>query len=169
MSFAIRDAMDADLPRILEITNDAIENTTAIWNWTPATLETRRVWLNERRAKQFPVLVAVDEAGEVLGFGSFGEFRPHQGYLHTVEHSVYVDARTRRRGIGGALIEALIERARTLGKHAMIGGIEAGNTESIALHARLGFVETGRLPQVGRKFERWLDLVFMQRLLESRE
>ena len=168
MTITIRDALDADLPRILDITNEAITNTTAVWSLTPATLETRRSWLAERRAKNFPVLVAVDnDSGTLLGFASFGDFRPWEGYLHTVEHSVYVDTSARRRGIGAALVEALIPRAQALGKHVMIGGIEAGNAISIDLHKKLGFVETGRLPQVGRKFERWLDLVFMQRQLDN--
>jgi len=165
MTITIRDADDSDLPRILEITNEAIANTTAVWSLAPATLETRRAWLAERRARGFPVLVAIDQGGALLGFASFGDFRPWEGYLHTVEHSVYVDTRARRRGIGAALVEALIPRAQALGKHVMIAGIEAGNTISIELHRKLGFAETGRLLQVGRKFDRWLDLVFMQRAL----
>lgn len=163
----IRDAIEADLPRILDITNEAIANTTAVWSLTPATLDTRRAWLAERRAKNFPVLVAIHDDGALLGFASFGDFRPWEGYLYTVEHSVYVDTSARRRGIGAALVAALIPRAQQLGKHVMIAGIEAGNTRSIELHAKLGFVETGRLLQVGRKFDRWLDLVFMQRQLDD--
>jgi len=165
MTITLRDAVDTDLPRILDITNEAIANTTAVWSLTPATLETRSTWLKERRARNFPVLVAIDDDGALLGFASFGDFRPWEGYLHSVEHSVYVDTSARRRGIGIALVEALIPRAQQLGKHVMIAGIEAGNTISIELHAKLGFVETGRLLQVGRKFDRWLDLVFMQRAL----
>ena len=165
VTITIRDATDADLPRILDITNEAIANTTAVWSLTPATLATRAAWLAERRAKNFPVLAAIDDDGALLGFASFGDFRPWEGYLHTVEHSVYVDTSARRRGIGIALIEALIPRAQALGKHVMIAGIEAGNQISIDLHAKLGFIETGRLLQVGRKFDRWLDLVFMQRVL----
>jgi phosphinothricin acetyltransferase len=160
----VRDATEADLPRILEITNEAIRNTTSVWTLSPATLEARRSWFNERRAAGFPVLVAEDQ-GAVLGFASFGSFRPWEGYLHTVEHSIYVDAAVRGRGIGKALLAELIARAQALGKHAMVGGIEAGNTVSVGLHARFGFVESGRLPQVGRKFDRWLDLLFMVRLL----
>jgi len=165
MTISIRDAIESDLPRILDITNDAIANTTAVWNMTPATVGTRRAWLADRRAQNYPVLVAIDADGAVLGFASFGDFRPFEGYLHTVEHSVYVDSSARRRGIGMALIQALFPRAEQLGKHVMIAGIEAGNQISIDLHARLGFIETGRLPQVGRKFDRWLDLVFMQKML----
>ena len=160
----IRDAIESDLPAILAITNEAIANTTAVWNNTPATLEARTAWMRERQARGFPVLVATD-GGKVLGFASFGDFRPFEGYLHTVEHSIYVAPEAQGRGVGKALLAALVERARALGKHVIVGGIEAGNTASIALHTRAGFVETGRLPEVGRKFGRWLDLVFMQLML----
>ncbi len=160
----IRDATDADLPRILDITNQAILETTALWTITPATLETRGAWMNERLSGGFPVLVA-EQDGAVAGFGSFGSFRPHDGYLHTVEHSLYVEPEWQGRGHGRALLEALIERGRTMGKHAMVGGIEAANTASIRLHERAGFLRAGVLPEVGRKFERWLDLLFMVRLL----
>jgi phosphinothricin acetyltransferase len=160
----IRDATEADLPQILAITNAAIVETTAVWNNTLATLETRGAWMRDRQARGFPVLVA-DDAGEVLGFASFGDFRPFEGYLHTVEHSIYVATSAHRRGVGSALLAALVERATAMGKHVIVGGIEAGNAASLALHARAGFVETGRLPVVGQKFGRWLDLVFMQKML----
>jgi phosphinothricin acetyltransferase len=160
----IRDATDADLPQILAITNAAIVETTAVWNNTLATLEARGAWMRDRQARGFPVLVA-DDDGVVLGFASFGDFRPFEGYLHTVEHSIYVATSAHRRGVGSALLAALVERATALGKHVIVGGIEAGNTASLALHARAGFVETGRLPEVGQKFGRWLDLVFMQKML----
>jgi phosphinothricin acetyltransferase len=162
----IRDAGPADLPRMTEILNELIAETTAIWSLAPTTLSARSAWLKERRARGFPVLVAVADE-RLLGFASFGDFRPWEGYAATVEHSVYVDASARRRGIGSALLSSLIERARGRKLHAMVGGIEAGNTASLALHEALGFREVGRLPEVGRKFGRWLDLVFVERLLVS--
>ena len=162
----IRDARRPDLERILAIVNEAIASTTSIWSVTPTTLAARAVWLDERQDRGFPVLVAVRD-DRVCGFASFGDFRPHEGYLHTVEHSIYIDAAVRRQGIGAALLDALIERASDLGMHAMIGGIEAGNIGSLDLHRKAGFVETGRLPEVGRKFDRWLDLVFMQKMLSA--
>jgi phosphinothricin acetyltransferase len=161
---AIRDATEADLPTILAITNQAIAETTAVWNNTPATLEARGAWMRDRQGRGFPVLVAADGA-EVLGFASFGDFRPFEGYAKTVEHSIYVATTAQRRGVGAALLSALVERAEAMGKHVIVGGIEAGNVASIALHARAGFVEVGRLPEVGEKFGRWLDLVFMQKRL----
>jgi phosphinothricin acetyltransferase len=160
----VRDATEADLPTILAITNDAIANSVALWTLTPLTLEARRNWFRDRLARDFPVLVAGD-AGEVLGFASYGEFRPYEGFKHSVEHSVYVDPAAQGRGVGRALLSALVGHATTHGKHVMIGGIEANNAASIGLHAAFGFTEVGRMPQVGRKFERWLDLVFMQKIL----
>jgi phosphinothricin acetyltransferase len=163
----IRDATSADLPAILAIHNDAVRSTTAIWNDALVDLEDRRRWLTSRQAQGYPVLVAGDDA-EVLGYASFGDFRAWPGYRHTAEHSIYVQRERRRRGVGALLLAALIERARSLDKHVMIAGIEAGNTASLQLHARWDFREVGRLAQVGTKFGRWLDLVFMQRTLDDR-
>jgi phosphinothricin acetyltransferase len=160
----IRDAVESDFPEILAITNDAILNTTAVWTLTPATLEQRLAWWRDRAAAGFPVLVAA-EGETVLGFASYGAFRPFEGYLHTVEHSIYVAAAARGRGTGRALLSALIDHAAAAKKHVMVAGIEAGNEVSLKLHAALGFVETGRMREVGRKFDRWLDLAFMQRML----
>jgi L-amino acid N-acyltransferase len=162
----IRDATEADLPRIVAVTNHAIEHTTANWNYAPITLDQRREFLLARQARGFPVLVAEDETG-VTGFASYGDFRPFDGYARTVELAIYVDPHAQGRGVGKALLAALIDRARNAGMHVIIGGIEAGNVASIALHHGFGFVETGRMPQVGRKFDRWLDLVFMQKNLEE--
>ncbi len=156
--------MPADLPAILGIVNDAILNTTAMWTLTPTTLEQRRAWLEERQGAGLPVIVAV-EGDAVLGFASFGPFRPWEGYAATAEHSVYVDTDARGRGTGRHLMEALIRRAEQAGMHVMVGGIEAENAASIALHERLGFERVGLMPEVGRKFGRWLDLLLMQRVL----
>jgi L-amino acid N-acyltransferase len=162
----IRDAREADASGILRIYNDAVANTTAIWNDQLSSLEARLAWLRERQQSGYPVLVAA-EAAEILGYASFGPFRPWDGYRHTVEHSVYVDGASRKRGIGAALVNALIARARAMRMHVMVAGIEATNTPSLELHARLGFTKAGHLRSVGRKFDRWLDLVFMQLMLED--
>ncbi|MDH4570084.1 N-acetyltransferase [Pseudomonas sp. BN414] len=166
MSYVIRDAAEADLPGILAIYNDAVENTTAIWNETLVDLANRRAWLADRAAAGFPVLVAVNDAGDVLGYASYGTWRTIEGFRHTVEHSVYVRGDQRGQGLGPALMQALVERARQAGLHVMVAAIESENTASIRLHERLGFVTTGQMPQVGRKFGRWLDLTFMQLILE---
>jgi L-amino acid N-acyltransferase YncA len=160
----IRDAAEADMPVILEIINDAIVNTAAVWTLAPTTLQARTFWWRERTEAGFPVLVAEID-GSVLGFASYGPFRPWEGYVKTVEHSVYVHRDARGRGCGRALLSAVVDHAMAAGKHIIIGGIEAGNIASMQLHASLGFIETGRLREVGRKFDRWLDLVFMQRTL----
>jgi len=157
----IRPAMEADLTAILAIYNDAVMKTTAIWNEAPSDLASRRAWFAERRGAGFPVLVAESE-GTVLGYGSFGEFRPFEGYRHTVEHSVYVLDEAQGKGLGRMLLAALIEEARGMGKRVMVGAIDASNYGSLALHEHMGFEETGRMPGVGEKFGRRLDLVLVQ-------
>jgi phosphinothricin acetyltransferase len=160
----IRAATEADLPDILTIYNDAVAHSTAIWNETLVDLDDRRGWFKERQRRDFPVLVA-EENGRVVGYASFGDFRPFEGYRITCEHSVYVAEDARRRGVGTALVAALIEEARRQGKETMVGAIDAANADSIGLHEKLGFVEVGRLPGVGTKFGRRLDLVLMQKVL----
>lgn len=162
--FAILDATQDDLPGILDIYNDAVATTTAIWNDTLVDLENRRAWLALRHTQGYPVLVA-HRGGGVAGYASFGDFRPFDGYRHTVEHSIYVHRDHQGAGIGRLLLGALIERARAAGKHSMVAAIEAGNAASIALHEKLGFRRCGLLPEVGQKFGRWLDLAFLDRRL----
>lgn len=164
MTVIVRPATEADLPPILAIYNDAVVKTTAIWNDTIADLANRKTWFEARLKQNYPVLVAVED-GVIVGYGSFGDFRAFDGYRFSVEHSVYVAEGTRRRGIASALLEALTLKARELGKHVMIGGIAGDNLASLKLHAKLGFSESGRMPEVGFKFGRWLDLVFMQKTL----
>ena len=165
----IRDATADDLPAIRDIYNDAVANTTAIWNETIVDLDNRAKWFADRQKSGYPVLVAISEDGTVAGYASFGDWRAFDGYRHTVEHSVYVDKNQRGGGIGKSLMLALIERAKTLGKHVMVAGIEAGNTGSIRLHEKLGFEITGQMKEVGTKFGRWLDLTFMQIILPGSE
>lgn len=159
----IRPAAESDLPAILAIYNDAVLNTTAIWNETPVDLENRRAWFEERTGRGFPILVA--DQGGAIGYGSFGDFRPFEGYRVTVEHSVYVAKDKRGQGAGAALLEALIAEAKKLQKKNMIGAIDAANAPSIALHAKFGFKEAGRMPGVGVKFGKPVDLLFMQKVL----
>jgi len=160
---SIRPATEADLPAILAIYNDAVENTTAIWNEKPADLANRKAWFADRTGKGFPVLVA--ERDGVIGYGSFGDFRPFDGYRVTVEHSVYVSKDARGQGAGETLLASLIAEAKRMQKHNMIGGIDASNAPSIALHMKFGFEEVGRMPGVGEKFGKPLDLVLMQKVL----
>jgi L-amino acid N-acyltransferase len=157
----LRDATEADLPAIRDIYNHAVEHTTAIWNEVLIDLDNRRAWLELRRARGFPVLVA-ELDGRIAGYASYGDWRAFDGYRHTVEHSVYVEKDHHGRGIGSALMTALIERARAGNIHVMIAAIEAGNQGSIALHEKLGFRLVGTHLEVGKKFGRWLDLTMME-------
>lgn len=157
----VRDAALGDLPGILEIHNEAIARSTAIWDETLADLDERRRWLDERHARGFPVLVA-DIDGRVAGYASYGVWRAKSGYRHTVENSVYVHADFHRRGVATALMTALIERARDAGVHVIVASIESTNATSIALHERFGFRLVAQMPEVGRKFGRWMDMSFMQ-------
>lgn len=163
----IREATEADLPVILEIYNHAVVHSTAIWNDIVVDLDNRKAWLSARRAKGFPVLVAEADDGSVAGYASYGNWRDFDGYKFTVEHSVYVHESRRGGGVGKLLMGALLEHARAAGIHAMIAAIEGGNTVSIGLHERLGFVRIGHYPEVGTKFGRWLDLVTMEYLFRD--
>jgi phosphinothricin acetyltransferase len=164
----IRDASATDLPAILAIYNEIIASSTAIYTEHALSLDDRRTWLEGRQNRGFPVLAGFD-GEELLGFASFGDWRPWpDGYRYTVEHSVYVRADVRGAGIGMALMTALTSRASAMGKHVMIGAIDADNAASLRFHAKLGFEEVAYFRQVARKFDRWLDLVFMQRFLGKR-
>ncbi|HEY3849426.1 MAG TPA: GNAT family N-acetyltransferase [Steroidobacteraceae bacterium] len=162
--FAIAASSRAQLPEILAIYNEVIRNTTAVYSDKEVTLEDRERWFDAKGAQGFPVLVATDSSG-VVGFGTFGEFRAWPCYRASVEHSVHVRADCRRRGVGRALVEALIDAAAAMQKHVMIAGIDAENVNSISLHESLGFEVVGHFREVGLKFGRWLDLKFMQRFI----
>ncbi len=163
----IKDAASEDLEAIRAILNWAVEETTAVFYNEPRTAAQMRDWFEERRARGFPVLVARGESGAILGYASYGPFRPHDGYAKTVEHSIYVAPGAQGAGLGRALLDALVARAREAGLHVMVGGLAAENEASLALHARAGFIETGRMPEVGAKFGRWLTLVFVQKILDA--
>ena len=158
----IRDALPADAGSIMSIYNDAVINTTAIWNDITVDAPNRVNWMAERQKLGYPVLVAVDAQNNVLGYASFGDWRAFDGYKYTIEHSVYVHKDARGSGIGKQLMQVLILRAKSLGKHVMVAAIEAGNEASIELHKKIGFIEVGMMPEVGVKFGRWLDLAFLQ-------
>lgn len=162
----IRSATKTDLPEILEIYNQVLRDSTAIYDDQPSTLAEREEWFDGRVKDGFPVLVA-EEGGAVLGFASYGAWRGRWGYRYTVEHSVHVNAAHRGSGVGRALMTDLIEKARVSGMHVMVGGIDAENRNSIRFHERFGFVQVGCAKEVARKFDRWLDLVTMQLTLDD--
>ncbi|MGC4090646.1 MAG: GNAT family N-acetyltransferase [Polyangiaceae bacterium] len=152
---------------ILEILNDAIVNSTALYDYAPRPAESMRTWFELKRTKGFPVLGAVDDAGRLLGFASYGTFRAFPAYKYTVESSVYVERNCRGGGVGVSLMRRLIERAEQQNVHVLVGGIDMDNRASIRLHEKLGFVHSGIIRQAGFKFGRWLDLGFYQLTLAT--
>jgi phosphinothricin acetyltransferase len=158
------DASRHDLPQILAIYNEVIRNSTAVYSEEEFTPARGEAWFDTKMAQRFPLIVARDPSG-IVGFATFGEFRAWPCYRHSVEHSVHVRADRRGQGIGRALVVELLARAAVLRKHVMIAGIDADNAVSIGLHQSLGFTSVGHFREVGFKFGRWLDLVFMQCIL----
>jgi phosphinothricin acetyltransferase len=160
-TFSIREARSGDAHAMLEIHNEVVLTTTAVWNETPRSATEQLEWLNAKRLQSFPVLVA-EETGTVIGYCSYGPFRAWYGYRFTVENSIYVHREFRRRGIARELLNALVAQARKQKLHVMIAGIEAENHASLHLHESVGFKKAAHLHEVGYKFDRWLDLVLMQ-------
>lgn len=152
---------------ILAILNEAIVNSTALYDYQPRTLESMDAWFKTKRAGGFPVLGIEDMDGELLGFGTYGAFRPFPAFKYTAEHSVYVHKAHRGRGLGLALMNALLNKAKDADLHSMIAVIDSSNLPSIAMHQKLGFQLAGTLPQVGFKFARWLDVVLYQMVFET--
>lgn len=163
MAFIIRNASEADLPEILLIYNTEILQGFATWNEQAYSLEKFQKKLADIQARSFPFLVAADSASNrVAGYADYTDFRSFTGYRHTVEHSVFIDRSYARQGVGKLLLQHLINHAQRNQVDVMIAGIDHDNTASIALHQKLGFIQTGYMPQVGKKFDQWRDLVLMQ-------
>ena len=160
----IRNAEHRDLPIILEIMNEAILNTTAIYDYKSRSMEFVEAWFSKKQADNLPIIVYELE-GVSVGYGTYGVFRAWEAYKFSLEHSIYVHVDHQGKGIGKTLLTALIEAAKKGGYHTMIGGIDAANQKSCEFHAQFGFVEAGRIKDAGYKFDRWLDLVFMQLML----
>jgi L-amino acid N-acyltransferase YncA len=152
---------------ILDIFNEAIANSTALYDYRPRAPETMVGWFEAKNKGRYPVIGIEDAAGTLVGFGSYGAFRAWPAYKYTVEHSIYIDTRFRGRGHGRTLLEALVAAATRQDYHVMVGGIDASNTASIKLHESLGFTHSGTVKQAGFKFGRWLDLAFYQRILAT--
>ncbi|MEM9116484.1 MAG: N-acetyltransferase family protein [Cyanobacteria bacterium P01_F01_bin.56] len=162
----IRSATAADLPSILDIYNDAILNTTAVYDYTPHTLAMREAWFAAKQQAGFPVIVA-EAQGYVVGFGALGAFRNWQAYRYTAENSLYVAPQYRGQGWGKQLLTQLLQTATDMQLHAIVAGIDADNISSLRLHEKFGFQEVAHFSQIGYKFDRWLDLKFMQLILQS--
>jgi L-amino acid N-acyltransferase YncA len=162
----IRQAQESDLPDILSIYNDIILTTTAVYDYAPHTLDMRREWLRNKKRDGYPVYAAFSE-GELVGFSSFGPFRAWPAYQFSVENSVYVAPGRRGEGIGGKLLAPLLSTARSMRLHVMIASIDASNEASLRLHRAFGFQEVAHFREVGFKFGRWLDLKFLELILEG--
>ena len=157
----VRDAVKADFDQITAIYNEVLTNSTAIYNDRPATREERIAWWKARREQGYPVLVAT-VGGRIAGFAACGDFRPWPGYRFTVEGTVHIQSQSRGQGIGTALLKELVARAEALGKHTMIAGVDSENQASLRFLERFGFQRTACLREVGFKFGRFLNLVFLQ-------
>ena len=152
---------------ILAIFNDAIVHSTALYDYQPRTREIMKGWFETKAKGKFPVIGIENEAGELMGFGSYGTFRAFPAYKYTVEHSVYVDARFRGQGIGKRLLQEVVSAAQKQDYHLLVGCIDASNAVSIRLHETMGFAPCGTIRQAGYKFGRWLDIVFYQLILAT--
>ncbi|HHC8900182.1 TPA: N-acetyltransferase family protein [Staphylococcus aureus] len=157
----IRCAKKEDLNAILAIYNDAIINTTAVYTYKPQTIDERIAWFETKQRNHEPIFV-FEENGSVLGFATFGSFRPWPAYQYTIEHSIYVDASARGKGIASQLLQRLIVEAKAKGYHTLVAGIDASNEASIKLHQKFAFKHAGTLTNVGFKFNQWLDLAFYE-------
>jgi phosphinothricin acetyltransferase len=160
----VRPAETGDLAAINAIYNHYVRSSTCTYQEEPETIDARRAWFDQHPSDRFPVLVACAgiPAGEIVGWGALSPYRERSAYRFSVENSVYVRPDWQRRGVGSALLRDLVDRARRIGFRTILAGIDAEQTASIALHAKLGFVQTAHLRQVGFKFGRWLDVYFMQ-------
>jgi L-amino acid N-acyltransferase YncA len=152
---------------ILDILNDAIVSSTALYDYEPRQLGSMTDWFEAKRVGRFPVWGALDDQGKLLGFASYGTFRAWPAYKYSVEHSVYVAREERGQGVGKALMQRLIQSAVEQELHVLIGGIDAANAESVAFHQKLGFSHAGTVKEAGFKFGRWLDLAFYQLILAT--
>lgn len=154
---------------VLDIFNHAILHSNALYEYKPKTLAEIKFWFEHKSKSKFPVIGLIDANDTLLGFGSYGYFRPHAAFLYTIEHSIYIQQNHQGKGYGKLLLQALIDSARHSQFHTMIAGIDSTNTASIALHQKFGFQYSGTIQQAGYKFDRWLDLVFYQLLLSTTE
>lgn len=163
--FILRTVTPADYSQILPIYNDVVATSTAIYSEEPASVDYIESYAQGRLESGFPFIVSVESDGRIAGYGTFGLFRARPGYRFTVEHSVHIRSDLRGAGVGSQLMKALIAQAKADKYHIMIGAVDGENEGSLRFHDRLGFTRSARLEQVGRKFDRWLDVVFVTLVL----
>jgi len=169
MNHQIKPCNEKHLPEILNILNDAIINSTALYDYKPRTMENMKTWYDAKIKGNYPVIGLFDTSDHLLGFGSYGSFRGWPAYKYTIEHSIYLRADRRGEGLGKVLLKEIIESAAKQDYHVLVGGIDATNAVSIRLHESLGFVYSGTIKHAGFKFGRWLDLAFYQLILKTPE
>ena len=153
--------------QILEIFNEAILNSTALYDYKPRTMENMKSWFETKSKNNFPVIGITNEAGELLAFGSYGTFRAWPAYKYTVEHSLYVQKDHRGKGLGKIILSEILKNAQRQNYHCLIAGIDSTNQTSIALHQSVGFEFSGTIKHAGYKFSKWLDLAFYQLILPT--
>ncbi|NEW85146.1 MAG: N-acetyltransferase [Mariniphaga sp.] len=167
MEYRIKQCNEIQLPEILEIFNEAILHSTALYDYKPRTMENMQTWYAAKQQGNYPVIGVFDFDDALLGFASFGLFRNWPAYKYSVEHSIYVKSDLRGKGLGKILLREIIKSAEEQDYHVLIGGIDASNTASIHLHEKEGFVLSGTIRQAGYKFGKWLDLAFYQLILKT--
>ena len=167
MEYRIRQCTEKQLPEILEIFNEAILHSTALYDYKPRTMENMQTWYTAKQQGNYPIIGIFDFDDTLLGFASFGSFRNWPAYKYSVEHSIYIRSDRRGNGLGKILLREIIKSAEEQDYHVMIGGIDASNTTSIHLHEKEGFVWSGTIKQAGYKFGKWLDLSFYQLILKT--
>lgn len=166
MKINLRYAEEQDIPAILGIINYEIINSTVVYDYVERILKIQLEWLKKKEEEGMPVVVA-EKNNEILGYGTFGIYRPWDAYKFSVEHSIYIAEKSRGLGIGKLIMTELIKLAKTKGYHTMVAGIDATNKGSFEFHIKFGFTEIGTIKEVGFKFNKWLDLTFMQLFLNK--
>jgi L-amino acid N-acyltransferase len=167
MEYRIRQCNEKQLPEILEILNEAILHSTALYDYKPRTMDNMQTWYSAKEQGNYPIIGIFDPDDQLLGFASYGSFRNWPAYKYSIEHSIYVKSDRRGNGLGKILLREIIKNAQEQDYHVMIGGIDALNTASINLHEKEGFVFCGTIKQAGFKFGKWLDLSFYQLILKT--
>lgn len=153
--------------QILDILNEAIINSTALYEYLPRKTESMQSWFAAKTQNNYPVIGITDDSNKLLGFGTYGSFRNWPAYKYCIEHSLYVHKNYRGQGVGKKILQEIIKNAEMQQYHCLIAGIDATNINSIRLHQKFGFELCGTIRQAGYKFSRWLDLQFYQKLLTT--
>ena len=167
MDYYIKSCNEAQLPEILELFNDAIINTTSVYDYNPRTMDFMSDWYNSKLKAHYPIIGLFGSQNELLGFGTYGSFRSRPAYKYSIEHSIYVNKEMRGKGYGKIILNEIIKSAINQDYHVLVGGIDADNKISIKFHEKMGFEYAGTIRHAGYKFGKWLDLAFYQLILKT--